>query len=201
MGFLTEHCSLRVLTRDILASCKPFVCENEDLNDYFRNDATLYQEQLLGKTYCYLWDDDPSSIVCAFTLSYDSIRVDHLPCSRKHNLNSKIPYPKRLRRYPAVLIGRLGVSSEFTDKGIGSELMDIIKIWFSLPDNKAACRFIAVDSYNTPHTIHYYLKNGFKFLFSTEEQEARNSMMRLPLDTRYMYFDLIEVFAFAAKQG
>ena len=122
MGFLTEHCSLRVLTRDLLVSCKPFVCENEDLNDYFRNDATLYQEQLLGKSYCYLWDEDPSS-------------------------------------------------------------------------------FIAVDSYNTPHTIHYYLKNGFKFLFSTEEQEARNSMMRLPLDTRYMYFDLIEVFAFAAKQG
>ena len=128
MGFLTEHCSLRVLTRDILASCKPFVCGNADLDDYFRNDATLYQEQRLGKTYCYLLDEDPSVIVCAFTLSSDSVRVD-----------------------------------------------------------------LVVDSYNTPHTVHYYQKNGFEFLFSTEEQEAKNSGIPLPLHTRYMYYDLIDV--------
>ena len=193
MGFLTEHCSLRVLTRDILASCRPFVCGNADLDDYFCNDATLYQEQLLGKTYCYLLDEDPSVIVCAFTLSNDSVRVDHLPSSRKNKVNSGIPFTKRLRRYPAVLIGRLGVSVDYADKGVGSELMDILKMWFILPDNKAACRFLAVDSYNTPHTVHYYQKNGFEFLFSTEEQEAKNSDIPLPLQTRYMYYDLIDV--------
>lgn len=120
MGFLTEHCSLRVLTRDILASCRPFVCGNADLDDYFCNDATLYQEQLLGKTYCYLLDEDPSVIVCAFTLSNDSVRVDHLPSSRKNKVNSGIPFTKRLRRYPVVLIGRLGVSVDYADKGVGS---------------------------------------------------------------------------------
>ena len=193
MGFLTEQCMLRVLTRDILVSCRPFVCGNADLDDYFSNDVTLYQEQLLGKTYCYLLDKDPAVIVCAFTLSNDSVRVDHLPGSRKKKVNSSIPHPKHLRRYPAVLIGRLGVSIDFADKGIGSELMDILKMWFTLPDNKAACRFLAVDSYNTPHTVHYYRKNGFEFLFSTKEQEAQNSGIELPLNTRYMYFDLIEV--------
>ena len=193
MGFLTEHCSLRVLTRDILVSCKPFVCGNADLDDYFCNDATLYQEQLLGKTYCYTLEDDPGIIVCAFTLSNDSVRVDHLPGSRKKKVNSSIPFTKRLRRYPAVLIGRLGVNVDFADKGVGSELMDILKMWFTLPDNKAACRFLAVDSYNQPRTIHYYQKNGFEFLFSTEEQEAENAAIDLPLTTRYMYFDLIDV--------
>lgn len=88
-----------------------------------------------------------------------------------------------------MLIGRLGVSVDFADKGVGSELMDILKMW----DNKAACRFLAVDSYNTPHTVHYYQKNGFEFLFSTEEQEARNAGIELPLHTRYMFFDLIDV--------
>ena len=193
MGFLTERCTLRVLTRDILASCKPFVCGNADLDDYFSNDALLYQEQLLGKTYCYLLDEDPSVIVCAFTLSNDSVRVDHLPGSRKRKVNSSIPYPKHLRRYPAVLIGRLGVNVDYAAKGVGSELMDILKMWLILPDNKAACRFLAVDSYNTVQTVHYYRKNGFEFLFSTEEQEAQNSGIELPLRTRYMYYDLIGV--------
>lgn len=193
MGFLTEHCTLRVLTRGILASCKPFVCGNSDLDDYFCNDATHYYEQLLGKTYCYTLDEDPSTIVCAFTLSNDSVRVDHLPGSRKKKVNSSIPSAKRFRRYPAVLIGRLGVNIYFADKGIGSELMDILKMWFILPDNKAACRFLAVDSYNQSRTIHYYQKNGFDFLFSTEEQEADNAAIDLPLTTRYMYFDLINV--------
>ena len=61
----------------------PVVTGNDDLDDYFGNDATLYQERLLGKTYWYLLDEDPSVIVCAFTLSNDSVRVDHLPGSRK----------------------------------------------------------------------------------------------------------------------
>ena len=91
------------------------------------------------------------------------------------------------------MIGRLGVSADFADKGVGSELMDILKMWFILPDNEAACRFLAVDSYNTPHTVHFYQKNGFGFLFSTEKQEAQNSGIPLPLETRYMYFDLIDV--------
>lgn len=193
MGFLTERCTLRVLTRDLLFSCKPFVCGNEDLDEYFSKDAALYQEQLLGKTYCYTFDEEPTTIVCAFTLSNDSVRVDHLPSSRRNRVNSLIPFPKRLRRYPAVLIGRLGVNVDFADMGVGSELMDLLKMWFVLPDNKAACRFLAVDSYNQIHTLHYYRKNGFEFLFSTEEQEAKNSGITNRLSTRYMYFDLIDI--------
>ena len=120
MGFLTERCTLRVLTRDLLFSCKPFVCGNEDLDEYFSKDAALYQEQLLGKTYCYTFDEEPTTIVCAFTLSNDSVRVDHLPSSRRNRVNSLSPFPKRLRRYPAVLIGRLGVNVDFADMGVGS---------------------------------------------------------------------------------
>ena len=40
-----------------------------------------------------------------------------------------------MRRYPAVLIGRLGVDTKFANKGIGTELMQIIKFWFVEPDN------------------------------------------------------------------
>lgn len=52
--------------------------------------------------------------------------------------------------YPAILIGRLGVSSEYRGKGlnIGSQILDFIKGWFRSFDNKTGCRFIVVDAYN-----------------------------------------------------
>ena len=121
MGFLTEHCSFHLLKRDIIATCQPFSCGNPDLDEFFLKDSPLYTENLLGKTYCYLLDEDPTVIVCAFTLSNDSVRVDQLP------------------------------------------------------------------------TLKYYEKNGFHYLFSTEMQESENACLPLPLKTRYMYFDLIDV--------
>ena len=156
-------------------------------------DSPNYAGKLLGKTYCYLLDDDPSVIICAFTLSNDSVRVDHLPNSRKKKINDAIPHEKQMRRYPAVLIGRLGVNIRFAGTGVGAELMDFIKRWFVQPDNKTGCRYLAVDSYNVKSALGFYEKNGFRYLFSTEEQEAHNSGLHLPLKTRYMYFDLLDV--------
>ena len=192
MGFLTEKCKFHLLTRELLNSCKPFVCGNVDMDDFFMNDAVHFYDQRLGKSYCYVLDEDPSVIVCAFTVANDSLRVDDIPGSRKKKVNEAIPWEKHLKRYPAILIGRLGVNTYFSDKGIGSELLDIIKIWFTRPDNKAAIRFLAVDSYNFPRQLHFYEKNSFKYLFSTEEQEADNSGLSYPLGTRYMFYDLMD---------
>lgn len=193
MSFLFEKCAFHVLTRDIVSSCKPFSCGNADLDEFFLRDATLYSETLLGKTYCFLLDDDPSVVVCAFTVANDSVRVDQLPNSRKKRVNKDIPYEKQMRRYPAVLIGRLGVNGKFAHKGVGSELLEFIKRWFVQADNKTGCRYLAVDSYNNEKTIGFYVKNGFHTLFSSEEQEAENAGLAMPLKTRYLYFDLIDV--------
>ena len=63
--------------------CKPFVCGNVDMDDFFMNDAVHFYDQRLGKSYCYVLDEDPSVIVCAFTVANDSLRVDDIPGSRK----------------------------------------------------------------------------------------------------------------------
>lgn len=62
-----------------------------------------------------------------------------------------------------------------------------------LADRCTFVRYLAVDALNNPRTLNYYEKNGFAYLFEDEEQEAVSSKMKLPLKTRYMYFDLIEV--------
>ena len=193
MGFLADKCTFRLLTRELIATCKPFSCGYDDLDEYFLKDSPLWADQMYGKTYCFVLKDDPQTIVCAFSLSNETIRVDLLPNSQKKRFLKEIPKEKRMRRYPAVLIGRLGVDIQFANIGIGTELMQILKFWFIEPDNKAAVRYLAVDALNNSRTLNYYEKNGFAYLFRDEEQEAVSSRMKLPLKTRYMYFDLIEV--------
>jgi GNAT superfamily N-acetyltransferase len=193
MGFLADKCTFRLLTRELITTCKPFSCGYDDLDEYFLKDSPLWADQMYGKTYCFVLKDDPQTIVCAFSLSNETIRVDLLPNSQKKRFLKEIPKEKRMRRYPAVLIGRLGVDIQFANNGIGTELMQILKFWFIEPDNKAAVRYLAVDALNNSRTLNYYEKNGFAYLFRDEEQEAVSSRMKLPLKTRYMYFDLIEV--------
>jgi len=174
-------------------SCDSFSCGNEELDDFFKNDCLQYEKALLSKNYCYILDEDPKTIVCVFTLSNESVRVDLLPNQRRKKIFKSYPQEKRLRRYPAILIGRLGVNTLFSNKGIGTEMMDIIKSWVTLPENVSACRYIAVDALNNERTLSFYEKNGFACLFSSEIQEADNVKVKIPLKTRYMYFDLINL--------
>ena len=190
---LLDNCTFRSFNQDILDSCSAFDCGHEDLNDFFHNDSIPYSNDLIGKSYCFTLDENPKTIVCAFTISNDSIKVADLPNSRKKKVNELIAREKRFRSYPAVLIGRLGVNKDFKGKGVGPELMDFIKAWFIDGQNKTGCRFIVVDSYNEPRPLSFYQKCDFKTLFSTEEQEKEYLDM-LPdenLSTRLMYFDLI----------
>ena len=95
-----------------------FSCGDKDLDDFFHQDAFLYAEQLLGKTYYFSTTGD---------------------------------------------------------------------------DNKTGCRFIVVDAYNKENVLHFYEKNGFKFLYSTEslEKEANHIPEDEHLESRMMYLDLL----------
>ena len=130
MGFLLDKCSFSSLDEKVIAECRPFSCGNVDLDEFFQHDAPLYSKQMLGKSYCFRLDEDSSVIVCAFTLSNDSIRVDMLPNSREKKVQKNVPHSKQMRRYPGVLIGRLGINVGFAHRGIGSELIEFIKSWF-----------------------------------------------------------------------
>lgn len=193
MSFLADSCLFKPLTQELLSESEQFNCGHEDLNDFFINDSIKYSEELLGKTYCFVLKKEPKQIVCAFTVSNDSVPVYDLPNSRKKAVNKTIPRVKQMKKYPAVLIGRLGVSTDFKRKGIGIDLMNLIKYWFINPNNKTGCRYIVVDSYNEEIPLEYYRKNGFIPMFTSEEQEKEYFEISKdrPLKTKLLYFDLI----------
>ena len=197
MAFLTDRCARVPLSPKIVAACTPFSCGNKDLDEFFCSDYLDYAEQLMGKTYAFLEIENPREIVCAFTVSNASIFTNHLPNARRKRVGKDVPRQKRDMIYPAVLIGRLGVNRKFMRKHVGTKLMQSIKSWFVDEDNKTGCRYLVVDAYNEEIPIRYYRNNGFDFMFSTEEQEKqyRNITGNSPLNTRLMFFDLMQIAA------
>ena len=191
MSFLEEKCSLFPLTTP--EEIDGFSCGDSDLDEFFTKDCFAYAKELLGKTYCYKLDADSQKVVCAFTLANAGVRVSDLPNARKKKVESKIPHIKALKDYPAVLLARLGVSKDFRSLGIGSDVIEFVKLWFLDPHNKTGCRFLIVDAYNSPATIVFYEKNDFKMVFSSEQQEKdyRHLDSETSLSTRLMFYDLI----------
>ena len=203
MGYLFDNCTISLFTEELLHSCEPFSCGDEDLDDFFSSKALEYTEF----TFCFRLRSDMRKIVSMLTLSYDSIRIYDLPRSRRDAMLKITHHKKTLKRYPGVLIGRLAVNDaeEFKRKGIGSEMIDIVKQWYRSDEIKAGCRMLIVDALNKPEVLAFYRKNGFETLFTTEQQEdfyvnppkdEEQRLMRLAnptkLETRLMFTDLLK---------
>lgn len=204
MGFLQEHCFFGPYTEDVVSSCDAFSCGDDDMDDFFRDNAFEYAQFKMGRSYCFRLKDHPGTLVCTFTLSNDSIRIYDLPRSRKDLMLKITRHQKLLKRYPGILLGRIAVSTSYARKGIGSEVLDFIKEWYADDNYPSGCRFMIVDALNDEKTLQFYRKNDFEFLFSSEEQE--NSYIDAPanrmsksvvtrstsgLRTRIMYYDLL----------
>ncbi len=204
MSFIERNCTLDILTEDTLLETNPFVCGDNDMDDFFQKDAIIYTQYRMGKTYCFRMRKDLKQVVACFTVSNDSIRIYDLPSSRKNAMWGITHREKMLTRYPGVLIGRLAVAVEFSNKGIGSEILDFIKMWFLDEENKTGCRFAIVDAKNETNVLHFYERNGFKTLFpreidedfytkppKDEKERAQRLLTPRKLQTRLMFCDLL----------
>lgn len=194
---LLTRCDLVRASEEKQSECRPFSCGEGDIDEFFAKDCLVNQCRLLGKTYLFCLKDQPDTIVTAFSLSNDSIRLTNRITDeyKEQFLDDTDLRDKTLKRFPAVLIGRLGTSSDFAGQGFGTAIMDFIKVLFRT-NNRTGCRFLIVDALNRPETLRYYEKNGFHYLIADERLEAKYmgiGMGHLPLNTRLMYFDLLKL--------
>ena len=194
---LLARCELVHASEKRLADCQPFNCGENDLDEFFAKDCLINQSRLLGKTYLFCLKEQPDTIVTAFSLSNDSIRLTNRFTDeyKEHFLDDTDLHDKSLKRFPAVLIGRLGTNKDFAGQGYGTAIMDFIKVLFRT-NNRTGCRFLIVDALNRTEALHYYEKNDFHYLIADERLEAKYmgiGVGRLPLNTRLMYFDLLKI--------
>ena len=192
---LDDKCKLVRVQKDVIDHCDTFTCGATDLDEFLYKDSLAYEKDLMGKTYCWLLNEDDKKIVGFVTLANAGIQTTHLQNNPKRHLHKNIPYNKQGRTYPAVLIGRIAVSKEFqgSEFRVGSQIMDFVKTWFLTDDNKTGCRYVLVDAVNSPHTLAYYERNGFKPLFRREQDEKDFYHVKEEddLKTRMYYFDLL----------
>ena len=190
--FLNEY-TFKELTEEVLAECEHFSCGVSDLDEFFTKDAIAYAKRMVSRTYVFCPKTNPRLIACAFSVSYDSLRITDLSNRKQEEFRELNDLSeKRLKRYPGILIGRLAVNQKMAHQGIGTALMNFIKIWLG-HGGKAGCRFLIVDARNSADTLSYYEKNGFNYLFATEDMESmstRKDKAVVPQTTRLMYFDL-----------
>lgn len=155
----------------------PFDCGDANLNEFFAVDSAEGGRELLTVTYSALVNGD---LAAFFSVSNDSLRRDDCRSSAaERRLLRHIPRHKRYRSLPAVKIGRLAVSLSAQAQGVGSDILDFVKAWFTT-GNKTGCRFVIVDAYNRAEITRFYARNGFSFLLAEDAQDT----------TRLMYFDL-----------
>lgn len=181
-------------TKEVAEYCDPFRCGDEELDSFFAQQVFFYREEMLCNAYCWINKHNNKEIVAIATFSYDGIKSYTLDNSSRNSLQRKIPYKKRHRSYPAMLIGRLGVHQNYRGKGlnVGSQLMQTLKVLCANEEGMGICRYLLVDAYNIESTLHYYAKNGFKPLYKTEQNERE--VFDIPenesLKSRILYFDL-----------
>ena len=209
MGYLLDNCRFGRLTSEIINQCQPYTCsKNADIDSFFHdNTPDNYRDywlEMMGTTHCFFTDEKDNTtqpkMVCAFSLSNSSLRTDILPNNRRNRLNRSIPNAKRRFQYPAILIGELCVFDGFGHKTFGyniaDEMMNLIKTIAIDPDNNTSSRYLIVDALNSPEVIEYYKRNGFEFLFASDEDELEHLRSGHSSDvqncrTRLMFFDLV----------
>jgi hypothetical protein len=155
---------------------KPFDCGDIDLNEFFLRDSHNYQKELLAVTYIIESDNET---VAFFSLLNDKLSITEFESGRKFAkyIKAMMPGDKQFRSYPAMKIGRLGISSKYKGKGLGGIILDYIKMLF-ITNNRTGCKFITVDAYNA--STSFYEKNDF--LYIPEKEPGSH--------TKLMYFDL-----------
>jgi hypothetical protein len=122
-----SDCKLKRLTFDTII--KPFDCGDPDLNEFLIQDSKNFLSGLLAVTYLYEYGDETVSFFCVSNdkVSHDE-KVQHgdkvFSNSEWKTFQNAFPEGKRLRGYPAVKIGRLGVNKNFKRMKIGTDLLD-----------------------------------------------------------------------------
>ena len=160
---------------------KSFNCGDDDLNDFLLNRAIHYRNALLAITYVFEHIDS-KEIIGYFSLANDRVSLTDFENKTEFNRFRKNRFvnEKRIRSYPAVKICRLGINRDYHGKGIGSVLLDFIKLYF-FENNKSGCRFITVDAYY--NAIPFYQNNDFQYLRKEEDD----------IVTRLLYYDLNDI--------
>lgn len=142
---------------------------DHDLDDFLHKDAERHFKDRIAVTYVLKRKDLPLIPLGFATLQNDAITLDgdgtELPEVRDYHYKA----------FPAVKIGRLGISIDMQCGGLGSVFLLMLKN-LMLDENRTGCRYLTVDARrdkkNKVNTMHFYQKNGFSVLLCRKKTSS-----------------------------
>jgi len=162
---------------------KPFDCGDDDLNEFLFDKSKDYQQELLATTFVF---EDDTKTYAYYSIFNDSFRIEDITFSSKNAvkqfLRHLLPHPKRhLKHYPAIKIGRLAISKQAQQLGLGRRIMDTIIDYATNQNEQCACKFILVDAYK--NAVGFYEKMQFEYFSDNDLND----------ETRQMYLDITPI--------
>lgn len=131
---------------------------DRDLDNFIRQDAHQHYADRIAVTYALTREDHPEVPLGFATLQNDAIVIGDSALPEV----AEYPYAA----FPAVKIGRLGISLDMQGVGLGTIFLQLLKRLMCTA-NRTGCRFIAVDArrdrQNKVNTIPFYEKMASHF--------------------------------------
>lgn len=135
------------------------------LQEFIQKEALLYQSERIGVTYLILHAKD---LVAFITVSMNCSSVDELEKpERVARVSSK--------RYPALLLGRLGVDKNFRDQKIGTYLCLWVIGLARRISQYVGCRYVAL--HTLPEKASFYTREPLNFVESSLERRDKKKLL------------------------
>lgn len=139
-----------------------FDCGDKDLNDFIKNDTSLYQEKKLATTILFFYEEN---LIGFLSVAADSLRLN-LDEKESYNLHQK-----KLEDVPAIKLARLAVDNNYQKQNVGTNILKWC-IGYTLEcSDMIAIRFITIDAY--PNKVNFYQK--FNFIINQNKHYTKKS--------------------------
>lgn len=128
-----------------------FDCNDEDINDFVKNEALVYQDKKLATTTIFIYKDE---IIGFFSAAADSLRLKSSE-KAEHKVSEK-----PIKEFPAIKIARLGRDKKLKGEKVGTDILKWAIGYILKCSGMVAIRFVTVDAY--PKRVKWYEEVGFK---------------------------------------
>jgi GNAT superfamily N-acetyltransferase len=154
-------------------------CCNDTIDWYLKQEARRHHTKRVAAVHCFMHEEVLAGYV---TTSMTEVVLDESPLRTLYEL-TEILFRKgggHKKRFPALLIGMLGVCAQFKRRGLGEQMVKYAIGQALGAASAVACRFVVVDSDATDEAMGLYRKCGF----SAPEGQKRTDTVRMLHDLR-----------------
>lgn len=151
---------------------KMFDCGDEEVTHFLREKALQDQERDLSRTMVLIdSSEDSQTIVGYHTLVMSQVRQEEMP-------NDK---PKITRGIPVILIGQIGIDTNFQAQGFGDLLLTDAQARVDEISNKVGVRALILDARNEKLAAWYESRDFVRFPNSRRMFKSIQAIRRLRL--------------------